>query len=55
MREIFEDENTHGIIQVDANNAFNTINRRVFLHNIQIICPEISIFVRNCYLRPVRL
>ena len=42
MREIFQDDNTHGIIQVDANNAFNTINRKVFLHNIQIICPEIS-------------
>ena len=27
MSEIFDDENTHGIIQVDANNAFNTINR----------------------------
>ena len=24
MRDIFQDENTQGIIQVDANNAFNT-------------------------------
>ena len=29
MVEIFQDEETHGIIQVDANNAFNTINRNV--------------------------
>ena len=55
MCDIFQDDETHGIIQVDANNAFNTINRNVFLHNIQIICPEISTFIRNCYLKPARL
>ena len=55
MVDIFQEENTHGIIQVDANNAFNTINRNVFLHNIQIICPEISTYIRNCYLKPARL
>ena len=55
MREIFDEDDTHGIIQVDANNAFNTINRRVFLQNIQVICPEISTYVNNCYLKPARL
>ena len=55
MRDIFEEDETHGIIQVDANNAFNTINRKVFLHNIQIICPQISTFIHNCYLKPARL
>ena len=55
MHTIFEDDNTHGIIQVDANNAFNTINRKVFIHNIQIICPEIARFVINCYQQPARL
>ena len=29
MREIFEEEETEGVIQVDANNAFNTINRSI--------------------------
>ena len=55
MREIYDDDDTHGIIQVDANNAFNTINRNMFLHNIKIICAEISTFVSNCYLQPARL
>ena len=55
MRTIFEEEDTHGIIQVDANNAFNTINRRVFLHNIQVVCPELSMYIHNCYLKPARL
>ena len=55
MYDLYQEQNTHGIIQVDANNAFNVINRKVFLHNVQIICPEISTFVRNCYLKPARL
>ena len=55
MMEMFKDDNTHGIIQVDANNAFNTINRNVFLHNIQVICPEIATYVINCYYHPARL
>ena len=55
MHTIFEEDKTHGIIQVDAINAFNTINRNVFMHNIKIICPEIATFVINCYQRPARL
>ena len=55
MADMFNEEETHGVIQVDANNAFNVINRKVFLHNIQIICPSISTYIRNCYLKPARL
>ena len=55
MSDIYDDDDTHGIIQVDANNAFNTINRKMFLHNIKIICPEISTFISNCYQKPARL
>ena len=55
MHAIFNEDETQGIIQVDANNAFNTINRQVFMHNINIICPEIATFVANCYQVPARL
>ena len=55
MHDIYTDEDTHGIIQVDANNAFNTINRKMFLHNINILCPEIATFIKNCYQQPARL
>lgn len=55
MYDMYQEDDTHGIIQVDANNAFNVINRNVFLHNIQIICPAIATFIRNCYLKPARL
>ena len=34
---------------MDTSNAFNSINRNVFLHNVTIICPAITIYVKNCY------
>lgn len=55
MREIFDEADTEAVLLVDASNAFNVINRQVFLHNIRIICPEIAIYVNNCYSKPSRL
>ena len=34
MRLIFEDSSTEALILVDTINAFNSINRKVALHNI---------------------
>ena len=39
----------------DASNAFNSINRNAFLHNITIICPPLARYVRNCYYANTRL
>ena len=55
MVDVFEDDETRGVIQVDANNAFDSINRNVLLHNIEIICPELSIYTKNSYMKPARL
>ena len=55
MKQIYDDEETQGVIQVDANNAFNTINRGVLLHNIRVLCPELATFANNCYTEPARL
>ena len=49
MRRMYEDNNTEGILLVDASNAFNALNRKAALHNIQYTCPELSTFVRNLY------
>lgn len=49
MHAIYEDETCEAVLLVDASNAFNSINRNVFLHNITIICPAIAIYVKNCY------
>ena len=55
MEKIFREESTEAVLLVDSANAFNLINRKVFLHNISILCPAISTFVRNCYTTPARL
>ena len=37
---------------VDTNNAFNSLNHNVALHNIQFVCPVISTFLINTYREP---
>ena len=45
MHDLFGTNKTEAVLLVDAENAFNSINRPVFLHNI--IRPPIATFVRN--------
>ena len=40
-----QDLDCEGVLQIDASNAFNSLNRNVLLHNIKIICPEIANYV----------
>ena len=53
--DLFADDETQGILQIDAANAFNSINRAVTLHNMNILCPEFSTYVTNCYQTPANL
>eukprot|EP00794_Sanderia_malayensis_P001505 gene1505-biopygen1251 len=55
ISDIFEESASDVLLLVDATNAFNALNRKVLLHNIQYLCPPISTYVRNCYLIPSRL
>ena len=55
MRAIFEDNNTHATLLVDATNAFNLVNRQAALHNISMLCPSFSTILRNTYGAPIRL
>ena len=41
MTMIFAEDKTDALLFVDAGNAFNSINRKIMLHNIQYICPSI--------------
>ena len=47
MREVFNEDNTEGILLVDAANAFNNLNRKAALHNMQFICPALSTILNN--------
>ena len=49
MRQVFASATADGILLVDASNAFNNLNRRVALQNIQFLCPSISTLLINCY------
>ena len=53
--DLFNDDNNHGILQIDANNAFNYINRQVVIHKMKILryVPEFAVYIRNCYTKPV--
>ena len=52
---MFNDDDTEGVIQIDASNAFNSINRNTLLHNAKIICPQIATYIYNSYCAPARL
>ena len=53
MPGLLDDSTTECILFVDADNAFNRLNRQASLHNISFICPEISTFLNNVYKSPI--
>ena len=53
--DLFEEDTTHGLIQIDASKAFNSINHSLLLHNVKNLCPEIATCINNCYMKPFRL
>ena len=55
MQNVFQFNSSEALLMVDAENAFNSINRKALSHNIRYICPEISTFIYNCYNVPARL
>ena len=55
MRTIFNEDDTEGILLVDAANAFNNLNRKAALHNMQFICPALSTILNNTYQSPTRM
>ena len=55
MRKIYEDDATNAVLLIDAENAFNSMNRQVALHNIHVICPSIAAYITNTYRNSSRL
>ena len=55
MKDIFSLETIDGVILVDAENAFNKLNRQVALHNMQYLCPPFAKVLINTYRKPTRL
>ena len=55
MRQVFEDAETEGILLVDAENAFNNLNRKAALANIKELCPPFHQYLQNTYQSPAKL
>lgn len=55
VANLFQEDEIEGFVQIDASNAFNTINRAVLLHNSKVVCPEIATYLSNFYSEPERL
>ena len=53
-RQMYQDGEGEALL-VDAKNAFNSLNRRVALHNVGRICPVFYPFLVNCYRKPTKL
>ena len=47
LREKFEHDDSEAMLLIDTNNAFNSLNRSLALHNIELICPSIVTDLRN--------
>ena len=55
MDRTFQEEWCEGVLLVDADNAFNRLNRTAALHNIKRSCPLLHQFLHNSYKSPAKL
>ena len=55
MRDFLNDDSSDGILLIDADNAFNRINRSVALWNVQFTCPAMKHVLINFYRSPTRI
>ncbi len=55
MDDLYEEEETECILLVDADNAFNRLNRSVVLKNINITCPIMAQYLQNIYGGPSKM
>ena len=49
IKDVWEEQDTEAVLLVDADNAFNRLNRRLAIHNIQEICPNFHRYIKNTY------
>ena len=55
MNDIFHKDECEVVLLVDANNAFNAMNRKAAIENVKILCPEFHQFLTNTYRKPCDL
>ena len=55
MRDFLASDENDGILLIDADNAFNRVNRAAALWNVQYICPALKHVLSNFYRAPTRI
>jgi len=55
VRKSFEEDNSECLLLVDADNAFNKLNRNVSLENIKRLCHPMYTYLYNSYNTPAML
>ena len=50
--KIYDESKSQETLLVDADNAFNSLNRKAALNNIQYACPEFSTYLIHTYIEP---
>ena len=55
MRHVFEDQDSEAVLLVDAENAFNNLNRQAAIENIKELCPPFHQYLANTYQTAAKL
>ena len=55
MRGFLDADDSDGVLLIDADNAFNRVNRATVLWNVQFICPALKHALANFYRSPTRI
>ena len=55
MRQVFEGDDSEAVLLVDAENAFNNLNRATALENIKELCPPFHQYLQNTYQKPAKI
>ena len=55
MHSFFDQEGTDAVLLIDAENAFNSMNRKTALVNVQVGCPFIAKYLINTYRKAATL
>ena len=55
MRRMYNAPDCQAVLLVDAENAFNSLNRMVALHNMKFTCPNFYRYTVNTYRQPAKM
>ena len=55
VKRAWDDPKTEAVLLVDADNAFNRLNRKAAIHNIRQLCPPFHQYLKNTYQKSAKL